>query len=247
MILLLDAGNTAIKWGVYRDGLLARTGGFRHRDEDFPSVAAAAWHDVQRPARVVVANVGGQRLGRQISEYTAARWAMAPEFVRTTAAAGGVINAYADPARLGVDRWAALIGARQHCRAPVCVIDCGSAITVDLLDTGGRHRGGVILPGIEMLQTVLLENTANIRMTDPVTEISPLARDTGSAVTSGAVYMAVAALGRVVADMAAATEVEPAVVVAGGDAVRILPLLNLSARHDPDLVLKGLAVLSGDT
>jgi type III pantothenate kinase len=169
-----------------------------------------------------------------------------PVFVGTTASAGGVVNAYPRPANLGVDRWAALVGARHEYKDAVCVVDCGSAITVDLMDGDGRHRGGLIMPGIEMLKTLLLENTANIRLADPIPGVTLFAQDTGEAVSSGAAYMAVAALERIIAEMAATIAQHVDVVVTGGDAGQILSSLNIYARQDPDLVLKGLAVLSGD-
>lgn len=247
MILLLDAGNTAIKWGVCRDGRLATTGGFRHRDSDFSTAASAAWGDLPAPASVLVANVAGEGLGRLITEWTQQHWGIAPAFIHATATACGVVNAYVNPAGLGVDRWAALVGAWHHGVTPVCIIDCGSAITVDLLERDGRHRGGLILPGIEMLKSVLVDATANIRGAPPVPGVSLFARDTADAVTGGAAYLAVAALDRIITDMAAATEQALDVVLTGGDAGRILPLLNVTARHDPVLVLKGLAALYGDS
>ena len=247
MILLLDAGNTAIKWGVCRDGKLTMTNGFRHRDGDFRSAARAAWGELPAPASVHVANVGGEGLGRLIAEWTQRRWGISPVFIHATATAGAVVNAYANPASLGVDRWAALVGAWHQGVMPVCIVDCGSAITVDLLEKDGRHRGGLILPGIEMLKSVLVDSTANIQGAAPVPGVPLFARNTADAVTGGAVYLAAAALDRIIADMAAATGQVQDVLLSGGDAGRILPLLSVTARHDPDLVLKGLAALSGDS
>lgn len=244
MKLLLDVGNTSVNWGVCRDGVLESTGCLAHRDEDFSSLALEAWSDLPAPSRVVVANVADNIVAGLIAGWAEMHWSIAPEFIETPAAGHGVTNAYEEPARLGVDRWAALVGAQHHYQAPVCVIDCGSAITVDLLGEGGKHAGGQILPGVEMLKMVLLENTAGVGVSAPGQMANVLAGDTAAAVNSGAIYMVVATLDRIISDMGATLGHAPDVVVSGGDAERILPLLATAARHDPDIVLKGLAIIA---
>jgi len=73
-----------------------------------------------------------------------------------------------------------------------------------------------------------------------------LATSTGAAISSGSLYAAAAAVDRIVTDMAASTDTQPEVVITGGDAPRLMPLLGLAARHDADLVLKGIAILAGE-
>ena len=246
MKLLLDAGNTSVKWGLCEAGNIVASGGFMHRENTFNTLAGQAWSDMQVPAGVYMANVAGEQLGGQLSDWIEKQWGIIPVAVASSGQACGVTNAYTVPENLGVDRWAALIGAHHHGSGAVCIVDCGTAITLDMLDADGVHQGGLILPGVEMLKQMLLQNTAvnNVfRVQEPA---KLFAMGTEDAVNSGALYMAVAAIDRIVTDMVAGPGTHPDVVITGGDASRILTLLVCPARHDPELVLKGLALLAGE-
>jgi len=246
MILLLDAGNTAVKWGLGEAGKVVTSGSFIHSGNDVNVQATQSWSAMPTPAGVNIANVAGAQLGKQLCAWISQQWGLVPEFITTTSQACGVTNAYAVPENLGVDRWVALIGAHHHSSSAKCVVDCGTAITLDMLGADGVHQGGLILPGVEMLQQLLLSNTA-VKNTSCTQEPEKLfAMCTEDAVNGGALYMAVAAIDRIVADMAAAAGAPPDVVITGGDASRILTLLTCLARHDPELVLKGLAILAGE-
>lgn len=247
MILLLDAGNTSVKWGLDDGGKIVTGGSFMHRGDNVYDLAGQAWSELQMPAGVYIANVAGVETGRKLSDWVEKQWGISPVFIASTARACGVINAYAVPEQLGVDRWAALIGAhsQEGSDAGQCIVDCGTAITLDMLSADGVHQGGLILPGVEMMKHMLLKNTA-LKNTSCTQEAGKLfAMGTEDAINSGALYMAAAAIDRIVIDMAAAPGTRLDVMVTGGDASRILTLLACPARHDPELVLKGLAMLAG--
>jgi type III pantothenate kinase len=247
MILLLDVGNTSVKWALTADGRIDMTGHFVHRGADPERLAEQAWGRVPAPGKAFIANVAGSGPGRRIAGWIKQQWNIDPVIVRPGAVACGVHNAYTIPENLGVDRWAALIGAHHHYRGWSCIIDCGTAITLDVLTAKGLHKGGLILAGIATMQHMLLENTTDIRLHVDRHPATMLAKGTEDAVNSGAIYMAVATLDRIILDIAAGYGEHPEVVLTGGDAALIQPLLIASTRHDPDLVLKGLAVLAGET
>lgn len=246
MKLLLDIGNSSIKW-AQADGMTLLSGGcVMHRGVDFEALARATWQPIDRPERVVVSNVAGTAIAASLAAWTERQWQQKPYFVCATGKAHGLINAYARPETLGVDRWAAMIGARQEYAGALCVVDCGSAITVDLVSGEGVHRGGLILPGIGMMRKALQDNTASLRVPDETNVVCLLASNTNDAIASGSLYAAAAAIERITGEMASVEEGPLQTLLTGGDAVRVLPLLKVSARHDPDLVLKGLAVLAGE-
>ena len=246
MILLLDVGNTSVKWGVCEGGNIVTSGSFIHRGNDINDLAERSWPELQKPVGVVIANVAGEELERRLTGWIVRQWDITPVFIAATGRAGGVTNAYTTPEHLGVDRWAALIGAHHHHGSgAVCVVDCGTAITLDMLAADGVHQGGLILPGVGMLQQLLLKNTALTNSSRAQKPASPFAMGTADAINDGALYMAVAAIDRVVADMASASDAHLDVVITGGDASRILTLLVCPARHDSELVLKGLVMLAG--
>jgi type III pantothenate kinase len=246
MMLLVDAGNSAIKWAFNRGGELLGSDRFVYRGDDISRQLTRCWGSLQPPAGVYVANVAGKHMGKTLTDWARQQWSQTPAFVGSSAAACGVRNAYSDPETLGVDRWAALIGAHHHTRGAVCIVDCGTAITLDLLLASGQHQGGLILPGIEMLKRALLEDTAEVRSSAEVQAAGVIASSTGAAVHGGAVYMAVAAIDRIISDIAVIHEQDFEVVITGGDAGTILTLLAHPARHDPALVLKGLSILAGE-
>ena len=248
MMLLLDVGNTSVKWAVRKHERMSSTGSFQYQGKDFNALARDAWHDLQVPEKIVVSNVAGSDMGGRLADWTHKQWGIKPEFVRSAEKAFGVTNAYLKPADLGVDRWAALIGAHASASGAVCIVDCGTAVKLDFLAANGDHQGGVILPGLVMLEQMLLNNTADIKLSNQSqSQCTQLfAKGTGDALHGGAIYLVTAAIDRIVMEMGAAAGVHPEVIITGGDAGQIQSLLTCSTRHDPDLVLKGLAILAGD-
>src|SRR5208337_55868 len=108
--------------------------------------------------------VAGGAIERQIGAVARRAGWSPPRWVRSDARAAGIRNAYHEPWRLGVDRWVALIGARDFFPGhALLIVSVGTAMTIDLLDARGRHRGGLITPGPRLMIDALLERTAGIR------------------------------------------------------------------------------------
>jgi len=247
MMLLLDVGNTSVKWAVRENAEMSPAGCFQHQGEDFKALAQTAWGDLQVPEKIVVSNVAGSDIGDSLTGWALNHWDLSPVFVRVTDRALGVTNAYAKPADLGVDRWMALVGAHSSSSGALCIVDCGTAITLDFLTADGVHRGGLILPGVDMIERMLLDNTAGIKLSNDPQFVTPFASGTGEAVHGGAIYMVTAAINRIVSDMGVESGTRPEVIITGGNAGQIQSLLSCSPRHEPSLVLKGLAIFAGET
>ncbi|MHB1241712.1 MAG: type III pantothenate kinase [Gammaproteobacteria bacterium] len=243
MTLLVDVGNTRIRWAILDDGALCGGAGVSHVGMDLGPLLEQRWEALARPERILVSNVAGAEWAAALETWSRAHWDLAPEYVVPCRKAFGVINAYHVPQRLGADRWAALVALRQRMKANAFVVDCGTAITVDVLSAEGEHLGGLIIPGLAMMRRALAQQTAGVP-DEPDGQVSLLARDTRDAVTGGTLYAVVAALDRVVGDIAEVLTPEPTPVITGGDAERVLPLLRRRYIHAPDLVLEGLAVMA---
>ena len=171
-----------------------------------------------------------------------------PEFLHSQASLCGVTNAYQAPERLGTDRWANLIAAHAYYPGPAVIIDCGTAITIDALDAAGKHLGGLIVPGMDLMSAALVGNAAGIELKEPESQsVSLLGSSTESAVAGGVLYTAVALVDRVCQDLRAELGHATKMLLTGGDAGRILPLLGNRPRHDANLVLKGLSVFAEET
>jgi len=249
VILLLDAGNSRIKWATLANGRLARGGAIAYDKDNLQSLVENTWGDIPVPDRILVANVLGEDFIGEFDRQVKMKWDITVEYARSSQTEFGVINAYPDPDRLGVDRWATLIAARHEYSGALCVVDCGTALTLDFLAADGQHQGGLIIPGFSMMQTALLEGTAGIgaKITPTCDHGSSiLPDDTAGAVHGGALYACIALIDRVADDMSLIMDDDEITsIITGGDAAVLIPLLRKSYIHEPDLVLKGLAVMAG--
>lgn len=249
MILLVDAGNTRLKWAR----LAADAGGphevhaAQHRD-----VPAGDWQGALvatggTPRRILVGNVAGPALAAELARFARAAWGVEPEFVAATRAAAGVVSAYARTDTLGVDRWLGMIAARHAAPTPCVVVNAGTAFTVDLVDGDGRHRGGCIVPGTRLMREALYARTSDVGA--HAAQVGAAVVDGYGVSTAGCVEqgarLALAALAdRAGRDLERLAGAPGRTLVTGGDAAELLPLLARSAEHVPDLVLRGLAVLA---
>lgn len=244
MILLLDAGNSRLKWATLRHGHFERGGSFEHGAGMPGELASAAWGELDAPESVLVANVAGEPLRRALNSWVKRHWKLIPEYLQSTAEAFGIRNAYREPQRLGIDRWLALLAARELYSGPLCVIDCGTALTLDVLAQDDRHLGGLIIPGMRLMQEALTGRAEGIRQQIQEAsheQVTLLGTDTGSAVAGGTLYAEVAVIDRVLNDLRAEVGQSLRCVLTGGDAPRLQPLLAFRTEHQPDLVLLGLA------
>jgi type III pantothenate kinase len=138
-----------------------------------------------------------------------------------------------------------MIAAHHAYNGPVVVADCGTAVTVDFVDASGDFLGGVIAPGLELMHTALRRGTHAL---PPVEQAAgaTLALSTEAAIVSGCLAATVGLITIIVHEIKATTGHEPKCLLTGGDAPRIIPKLPLPCDHDPDLVLRGLAILAND-
>jgi type III pantothenate kinase len=169
-----------------------------------------------------------------------------PEFVTSQRHAAGITTDYLDPWRLGVDRFVGAIGAHHLASGqPVCVVNVGTAMTLDLVDGRGRHRGGAIIPGPALMIDSLLRQTNGIRRraNGGRKGVAGLfARTTRTAIGQGALYAAAATVDRAIEEAQALLGSKPLVLLTGGGAPAIRPLVRNTAVSLPELVLHGLAV-----
>ena len=250
--LLVDCGNSQIKWAWLEGKRLGPIERIDHIKKGVPARLFKTWQKGPAPRRVVIANVCGDEIAEALGAWIREHWSIEAEFVVPRRRAYGVENAYPDPKRLGSDRWAALIAARRLSRqTPACIVDCGTALTIDALDAKGRHRGGLIVPGLRIMMNAVEEKTRNLpspqRVTDetPTPPIDLLAADTQAALLGGAVYAMIATIDRIVGDVGQSLGRDTCLILTGGDAGHLRPLLAHDYREIPELVFEGLALIAG--
>jgi type III pantothenate kinase len=248
--LVIDIGNARIKWAGVENGQLRTIGHVLHVgdfDAAFEKLAAQLPRNVER---VVVANVAGERFAKRVAELTRVRFGAQPEFVAVTSERFDVRCGYANPARLGVDRWVAIIAAYHRSKDAACVIGAGTAVTFDAIDASGAHLGGLIFAGARLVAAALDRSTSNIGATSlagtPPVGLELLGKNTDSAVGHAAMLGVAAALDRAVARVANELKITPRVLVTGGDGPHLRAWLETETQLAADLVLEGLALFADE-
>jgi type III pantothenate kinase len=245
-VLLVDAGNTRIKWVRVTDGRIGRRHAAVHAGLTATGYARRLF-GARVPERMLVASVAGARVNRPLAA-AARRAGVKAEFVRVPKRGGGLTVGYREPWRLGVDRFVAAVGAVDLLRgAAVCVVGIGTAMTIDLINSDGRHRGGVIIPAPTLLVQTLLARTHGIRSRAQGGAEgggSLFGRSTRDAIVQGSRFAAAALIDRAVEEGAALLGRRPLVVLTGGGAAAVRPLVRSLSVGVPDLVLRGLGVLA---
>jgi len=267
MILLLDAGNTYLKWALVDQhtgrklqpgqSRLSRIGRLRYDGSDLEAALNSGWSELPDIGRVILAGVADTAVSDSLQRYIQQRWGQRAESVQATASGYGVVNAYAEPGQLGVDRWLALIAARRITAEPVSVVDCGTAVTIDRLDAGGQHLGGLILPGLSMQRQALSAGAAGLSSATRIPDnrwgekveawrgVAVLAQATVDAVVGGVLTTVVASIDRCIDEIDRKHGVSLHVLT-GGDGPGLQPLLSGQWILRPDLVLEGLAIMAED-
>jgi type III pantothenate kinase len=245
MKLLIDLGNTRLKWALWDGAEMRSRGALAHAGSE-PIDFAALWKDIHELDAAWIASVAAPALDASLAESLRARAIPEPHFVRSCAQACGVRNAYAQPQRLGVDRFLSLIAAHGQAAQPTVIASCGTALTLDALAPDGTHLGGLIAPAPELMRSALLGHTARLGDVDDA-GIVEMANNTADAVASGTWLAAVALIERFVAQAAQRMGVTPALVLSGGGASQLADLIALPLRIDSELVLRGLALFADAT
>jgi type III pantothenate kinase len=241
--LLLDVGNTRLKWGVLENGEIHKTGSITQekiRDKGLSSLTTRLPRGMDA---AIASNVAGPSFSSRLAGLVGAHCGCDLHFAKTEKSAFGVSNSYKQFRRMGVDRWVAMIGAWSEIRSACLVVDAGTAVTIDAIDDDGCHLGGLILPGIALMADSLATQTSDIPTTrstaDAYANMDMFARSTAAAVGSGSLAAVSGAVERAIRTLRS-NAYDATVVLTGGDASRILPTLDESPLHRPNLVLQGL-------
>ncbi len=241
MKLLVDLGNSRIKWAWLAAGGPCDFGSAPY---DGPSGYAAPLASLPCPAAIAAISVAHHH-DAEFMTFCRDRWGRAPVWYGAARAAHGVVNSYEPPEALGVDRFAALVGARRRYPGrPVCVADCGTAITVDGLDAGGVFRGGIIAPGLTANREAL-RRLSPVLAAVAVGDIStPCGRNTADAAAAGLLFAAAGLIERVFREQATVLGPGAALVLTGGDGERVGRYLPGPHDYQAHLTLEGLAVMA---
>lgn len=243
--LLMDVGNSRIKWGVLGDGEIRRTGHISQERIRNKGLQVLTTRIPRRVDEVFVSNVAGTSFATRLSGVVGMHCDCDVRFARTLRSGWGVTNSYTQPRRMGVDRWVAMVAAWTEVGSACLVVDAGTATTIDAIDDEGRHLGGQIIPGVAVMQNALSSTSSDIPPVRPApgrgaADLGMFGRNTAAAVRAGAQNAVAGAVDRAIGTLQS-NAYDPTVILTGGDASRILNALSETPLHRPQLVLRGLA------
>lgn len=247
MIILVDIGNSRFKWTKFENQMLGKIFKAHHLEKDINHILDEEWGKLGIPERVFIANVAGEEVSQKISQWIEKNWPDTPySFAKTQENFQGLVNGYEKPEQLGVDRWINLVAAYKNYSYPVAVVDCGTAITLDVISQHGKYLGGLILPGLRLMRQSLLKSTPlSYQEHQPFKFDTPklafLATNTKDAIYSGSLYSLTATLEHFYMDF---KKQKLQWILTGGDAEILALALTYKPLIKPDLIFEGLAILS---
>tara|TARA_Y100000590_G_scaffold445389_1_gene577457 strand:- start:279 stop:1040 length:762 start_codon:yes stop_codon:yes gene_type:complete len=249
-ILLMDIGNTRIKWGVLENRALSGIGSLltpHSRDFDLKPLFISLPSDVKS---IVASCVLSKDIQIKLAEFFFDNFELVVEFIEPKNRFFGLTNGYTNPSKLGTDRWAAMIGAHNEFGGNILVVDMGTAITIDYINAEGVHKGGQILPGLKSFFNILDQSTGSIdtkiNISDTAAQdIKKWGKNTDDAVISGAMSAISGAINAAVFSFKIEDSM-PSVILTGGDAIYFKDVFDYSLSYRPNLVLEGLAIILGE-
>ncbi len=237
MILEMDAGNTLVKWRVRQGAEISQRGSYQ-RSGDF----SIELEGQQQLEAIYISSVAGVEYEHELTRSLLASFSVRPWFARSGARCAGVSNSYQNPELMGVDRWLAMLAAYGDCRSAVCVVDAGSALTIDFVMADGAHRGGYILPGSELMKSTLLKNTDRVRFEAGDVEKLEPGTSTVAAVNNGVLLSQTGAVKLALQQACQNGAQDYRLYICGGDGRTLEQALAVEACYHPELVLDGLAL-----
>lgn len=239
MKLLFDVGNTLIKAARYDNGEFSL----------LPSVPSGVdfavpceWETTQSPQAVCVASVANEKVFLHLAKWARQRWSCDITRIRVIQDLAGVRTKYADPQQLGVDRWLAALGGYHLAnRRGVCVIDAGTALTVDLVDANGTHHGGLIAPGVELMINSLTDGTEQLAL-ENISVPDIFATNTEAAISLGCADYVAGMIERVRQRIQRQCMNIDTWYVTGGQGELVASLCDQQMSYVPELVLRGIAI-----
>lgn len=243
MNLLIDIGNSRLKWSTAQSGIIAPVQAVDYRQSDLTAELYRLWRDLAGPEKLVIASVGHADLQALVIELAGNLWPDAEMVLpRVSSCAFGVSNAYAQPESLGIDRWLAMVAAHHYYPGNNCIVDCGTALTLDAVNKRGEHLGGLICPGLNIMKNSLIAETAALSA-DNGTGLFALGATTADCIDNATLF---AAVGMVEACLNRQLE-DYQLILTGGDAGRLVDGFHRRFILDEQLVFKGLSIFCTST
>ena len=243
MKLLLDIGNSSVNWAIQEHDDFTHYGAFSYKKDHFADDLQENIFLSETPNDVLVSNVAGEKVFNTLYSWVEKKWRKELWEASVTSNYKELKNSYADSQQMGVDRWLAMVACWEEYHTAVCLVGCGTALTIDLIDVEGQHLGGYIIPGIDLMQRVLVSKTEQINVNISNQASLDYAKDTQTAINNGAFMAAVSMINNVTNNFSKELPSEPKYILSGGMGELTKPFLNSPFEYRPNLVLSGLSII----
>jgi type III pantothenate kinase len=235
-------GNSRIKWWLCQNQHVIASHACWHQ-QNLAAFAAELPDVFRQPVDFVgVSSVLDAQSNQYLTWLCESWWHKKPQFATTSAQHLGVSCGYRQPERLGIDRWLHLLAVAP--RQTVCVVSCGTALTIDVV-AKQQHLGGFILPNMNLQLSSLVQGTQGVR--PDVIEYPTLTwgKSTSEAVYHGILLSCVAAIEKAHQQIEKEQQSHVDLVLTGGNAEKIAQHLSISHDIIPELLLLGLQCYFG--
>jgi len=255
--LLVDIGNSAIKWCSYVETdinatdlsdklVVAKKVYPKNISQESKNISQdfflQQWGELTAPDNVVVSSVANSAVLQALQQASNQLWSLSAIQVTSTDIRFPFLNAYQNPAQLGDDRFCAMVAAYHNTDTDYLVVDCGSALTIDIVASlkgeQRTHQGGYVLPGLSLMKASLAKQTADVRVDKRYKPESLLPGDTTEQCVDAAIYLSAVSLIESVFKQQHKENIT--CILTGGDAEDLAKFLSIKHRIIPNLVLQGL-------
>lgn len=243
-VLCVDVGNTRLKWGVcdFSDLSFVTKGVFDYLSAEIDKKLSESLVALN-VMPVYISSVSADKQTEIVSRWFENNWKIKSNIIRFDAFYQQ-LNAYETPSDLGVDRWLAMVAAQKKYQSNFCVIDAGTAITIDVVDVNAKHLGGVIMPGKAMMLVSLNAGAANIKQASG--KVTELADNTADGVISGVEACVIGGIEKKLTSISRANS-GIIFILTGGDAENIAQSIDLEFVVESNLVLEGVGLVARDS
>ena len=240
-MLCIDVGNSRIKWCVWQANDMQHNTVAEYELQRLDNLLVKWFSNIEQQD-VFISSVAGDQVNEVIALWFSKAWQKQVSFVESERQQLGVVNSYKEVRQMGVDRWVAMLAAYQRYQSAICVIDCGTAVTLDIVDESGKHLGGLIMPGLNMMRQSLFQGANGIRCQDGNEPL--LANNTSDAVSGGCFHLLVSGLNSLYVQYKKQTKNKMVCVVTGGDGEKISKNMDGDCQFEADLILYGLRLIA---
>ncbi|MGK0299040.1 MAG: type III pantothenate kinase [Gammaproteobacteria bacterium] len=244
MRLYVDIGNSRTK-------LVEKTLGFGYVTavvndlNNMSSLLSSYIENLSMPDKIIVSNVAGEQYAKNFTLLCEEKWAISPQYLNVTRECLGVQNSYVNINQFGVDRWAAIVAAWNQNKSNLLVVDCGTAVTADIVLHSGIHQGGYIIPGVKLMIDGLTNFTDNISSIDIKSIADDPGKTTEECVTNGSCYAVVAFIEKLLNDLNIKSATSFHCIITGGGSAVVMNGLSIPFTYAPNLVFEGMEMISG--